>query len=407
MKKVLAIILSIAMLFGVLAINTVAETTANPTVTLVTNEGSPVAKGTPTYFTIRFDDFASIKGMDVTITADQYITLESVETDGGFPDAEPNKNYKIENDGETHTIRFVDLTNGANNGKLIFKAVVPTNAEPTADPTITVTGQYAENGKTLFEFVAPAKGDDTGNFVLEKKIESATVTVPDNADKVEVEGETLYKLPVEELVNTAKKFVPYGSVYKKEGDKFVFAEKDENGNFIADSDYTVDSFDIPANGITTFGVSENTEDTSVIRFGSYSDKRIEKNKNAASHGTMVFEGDWVALKNYYIKRGYTVQQLLDMIYKNYDATIAQKGGKFVYYKVPTEEEGKTTKVNVYKFDQTKYMWKDANVSEYAIRLTNAKDNITYTAVAYSKDSAGNLVQISENVKSETKIAKAN
>ncbi|MBE6787816.1 MAG: hypothetical protein E7537_05655 [Ruminococcaceae bacterium] len=387
MKKVLAIILSIAMLFGVLTINTFAD--ATPTVTLVTNAGSPIAEGTHTHITVKFENFSTIKGMDVTISA-EHTTLGEVYATG-FKELVNNENFVEVNDDneDIHTIRVVDLTGGANTGKIVFDVTAPAE-----DALVTVEGKYADSGKTLFNITT-----DPNTLEVKKEIVSVPVEIPQGTTPTEEEP---YELPQPE--EATQKFIPYGSVYKEVNGEIVYAEKNDDGSFnITDTDFKVDSFDVPANGITTFGVSENTTDSSVLRFGSYS----KINKSAKFNGTMVFEGDWVALKNYYIKNGYSVQQLLDLIYKHFDATLDGKEGKtYVYYDVPTDEG--TERINVYKFKQNKHMWKDdANgILEYALRLSNAKNNTTYTAVAYSETEAGDIT-ISADVKSETKLAKAN
>lgn len=368
MKKLLAIILTVVMLLGVVAISTTAAE-ATPKVTIVTNEGSAVAKGVTTYFTVRFDNFASIKGIDVTITADQNIELGKVTTTG-FPTAGKDVNYTEENEGTEHTIRFVDLTSGSD-GKIIFEATVPENAVTTGDPSITVIGKYAEDGKTLFEVTAPA----AGTFELVKEI----ATTP-------VETEQTVTAP-------ANKFIPYGSVYTGSSDNATFVEKNADGTFTAPAGAVYQSFDVPSNGITTFGASNDNEYSDRLRFGSYSNL----NDGAKEHGTLVFEGDWLALKNFYIQNGYTVQQFVKSLYNDVTAKLAANpNAKFVYYNLG---DGKT--INVYRFVQQNYMWKGGNVLEYAVRLNGIKADTTYTGVAYSIAS-DNTVTISENVKSVTK-----
>ncbi len=381
MKKLLAIILSITMLFSVLAINAFADDV--PKVTLITNEGSPVAEGVHTYLTVRFDNFSSIKGMDIVITADG-ATLGEVDVTN-LPELTDGDNFTEVNTDTTHEIRIVDLT-AFSSGKLTFEVTAPKESA-----LITVEGKYADSGTTLFSITTEA-----GNLEVKKEVVSVPVVVPDNTEANE---EGLYELPVSNFVaDTAKQFVPYGSVYKEVGDEIIFAKKDTDGNFIADSTYSVNSFDIPENGITTFGVSENTTDSNAIRFGNYSQYETEPE----FHGTMVFEGDWLALKNYYIKNGYSVQEFIQKIYENFDETLEKNTNKtFVYYNVP-DENGVTTRVNVYKFKQKNHMWQgtngDKDVLEYALRLTGVKDGETYTAVAYSELS--DVPTISANVKSE-------
>lgn len=368
MKKLLAIILTVVMLFGVVAISTSADTAA-PKVTIVTNEGSAVAKGVPTYFTVKFENFSEIKGIDVTITADQNIELGEVTTTG-FPKAEADVNFTEENEGAEHTIRFVDLTAGED-GKITFKAWVPTDAATTGDPSITVAGKYAKDGKTLFEVEAPA----AGTFELVKEIE---VSEP-------VQTETTIKAP-------ANKFIPVGGVYTGTGNNVEYVEKNEDGSFTAPAGAVYQSFDVPTNGITTFGASDDPQDNTRLRFGSYSNL----NNNAKEHGTLVFEGEWLVLKNYYIQKGYTVQQFVKALYNDVTAKLAANpDADFVYYKV----NGET--INVYRFKQQNYMWKGGEVLEYAIRLNGVKTDKTYTGVAYSI-SSNDVVTLSEDVKSVTK-----
>ena len=376
MKKLLAVLLAVAMLFSVCAFSTSAEET--PKVTIVTNQGSPVAKGTTTYFTVRFDNFSVIKGMDVTITADQNIELGAVTT-SGFPTASEGNNYTESNEGAVHTIHFVDLT-GGENGMIKFAAYVPTDAVTTADPAIKVTGTYADSGTTLFEVAAPANG----TFELTKEIAetdiSATETTANNSITVDV--------------NTDEKFIPQGAVYIKNADgTYTYAKKQGANTFLATETgkYVYKSFDKPENKITTFGVSKYTDDDSRIRFGNYS----ELNTVGTVHGTLVFEGDWLELKNYYIQNGYTVQQFINAIYEDVTKKLLvdNKDAKFVYYKVNGKQ------INVYRFEQKNYMWKSDSDLEYAVRLNGAQTNTVYTGVAFSVSSDGSTVTISENVKS--------
>mgnify|MGYP003306487670 CR=1 FL=1 len=377
MKKTLAIILTLVMIFGIVAFNTSAEeTAAEPTVTIVTNKGSAVDEGTETYFTVRFDNFSEIKGIDVEITADKAITLSTVESSGFKSAAGENVNYTQSNNGDVHTIRFVDLlTQG--NARIIFGASV--DVDTITDPVINITGKYALDGKTFFKEDLPA----SGTFEIKRGIAST-----------DVQGAT--EETPKTITPESNKFIPQGSVYKKISEnEYVFADKNTNGEFIiTEEGYQYDSFDIPENKITTFGASDGlTADTS-LKFGSYS----ELNKAGTTHGTLVFEGEWLELKNYYIKNGYTVKQFVAALYKDVAAKLdANPSASFVYYKV----NGKN--INVYRFKQKNYMWKDDTngILEYAIRLHGIKENTTYTGVAFSAAYDGTVV-ISENVKSVSK-----
>ena len=384
MKKILAIILSIAMLFGVLAINTFAADT-EPKVTLITNEGSPVQQGDSTYLTVRFDNFSSIKGMDVTITADGaelgkvYIT--------GFKNfsLKENENFTEVNDNEKniHTIRIVDLMGEDNTGKIAFQVKAPAKSAQ-----ITVKGKYADSGKTLFSITT-----EPGTFEVYAEPEKVKVEIP--------QGETTAQI----TQNTAgvNKFIPQGSVFKEVDGTYIQAQKDKDGNFNVGEGYVFNSFDIPANGITTFGASNLVKNTRTVRFGSYS----QKNDGTKTHGTMVFEGNWLLLKNYYIKLGYSVEQLVNMIYQNFDETLNlsnNSGKEFVFYKVPKEDGTGYETINVYKFTQQKYIWKnDSGVLEYGLQINNVADNQTYTAVAYSHNNDDkSIATVSAEVKSITK-----
>lgn len=394
MKKTLAIILTLVMIFGIVAFNTSAEeTAAEPTVTIVTNKGSAVDEGTETYFTVRFDNFSEIKGIDVEITADEAITLGEVVSYGfkGDDETDINVNYTETNtEGKPHVIRFVDLlTQGS--ARITFAAYIAEGKTPQTDPKINLTGKYADSGKTFLDVDAPAAGTFEIKRVVaeEDKPKAENVTADESIAITPSEGT----------------FIPQGAVYVKNGDTYTFAEKQPDGSFTAPiaGEYTYQSYNIPTNGITTFGASDDPEDNTRLRFGSYS-------KVGANNGTMVFEGDWLALKNYYIKNGYTVQQFTKAIYTNARKVLdANPGKKFVYYDVPTDDS-KTT-VNVYLFAQTKYMWTTAfnqdvmegngeYITEYAIRLDGIKENTTYAAVAYC--SVNNDVIISKDVKSVKK-----
>ncbi len=116
---------------------------------------------------------------------------------------------------------------------------------------------------------------------------------------------------------------------------------------------------------------------------------------------MVFDGDWKTFKEYYIEHGYTIQQLLDIIYKNYDQTMASNSSyTHVKYKIP----GTSEYIYVYKFAQTKYMCRDTEnqVIEFALSLKGVKEGGTYTGVAYSYRESDDKLVISDNVRSITR-----
>ena len=365
-------------------INTSAEeTTAKPTVTIVTNKGSAVAEGTETYFTVKFDNFSKIKGIDVKITADEAITLGEVVSYGfkGDDETDINVNYTETNtEGKPHVIRFVDLlTQGS--ARITFAAYIAEGKTPQTDPKINLTGKYADSGKTFLDVDAPAAG------TFEIKREVAEEDKP-KAENVAADA------PIA-ITPSAGTFIPQGAVYVKDGNTYTFAKKESDGTFTAPTEgaYTYQSYTIPTNGITTFGASDDTTYPNRLRFGNYT----KINSNSIENGTLVFVGEWLTLKNYYIKKGYTVEQFVNAIYKDVTAKLAaNKNATHVFCDIG----GKKTEV--YRFVQKNYMWKstDNSVLEYTIRLQGIQPDTTYAAVAYSIAN-DKTVTISQDVKSVT------
>jgi len=379
MKKTLAIVLTLVMIFGIVAFNTSAEETAKPTVTIVTNKGSAVAEGTETYFTVRFDNFSEIKGIDVEITAGAPIILGEVASSGfkGDETTANGVNYTETN----NKIRFVDLLT-QKNARITFAAKIAKGATTETDPVIEITGEYALDGKTFFKEKLPASG------TFEIKREVAEEDKP-KADNVTADA------PIA-ITPSAGTFIPQGAVYVKDGNTYTFAKKESDGTFTAPTEgaYTYQSYTIPTNGITTFGASDDTTYPDRLRFGNYT----KINSNSIENGTLVFVGEWLTLKNYYIKKGYTVEQFENAIYKDVTAKLAaNKNATHVFYDIGDK------RTEVYRFVQKNYMWKskDNSVLEYTIRLQGIQPDKTYAAVAYSIAN-DKTVTISQDVKSVQK-----
>lgn len=371
MKKTIAIVLSLVMLFGLFAINTFAAT-GDPTVQLITNAGSPIKNDEhdSTVFTLKFNDFYTVQGMDVIVS----LTGANFSEDGqgkplfsvsGFDFSDKmalDSNYTYSKAGTEKKIHIVDLT-GGKNGKIYFTI---TNID---NPEINVLGKYAKDGKTMFE------------LENEGSVEIAVDPVDNTANA----GQP--------IVPSAGKFIPYGSVWKGTGSNVSFANKDSNGSFdTSDGEYTYNEFNIPANGIVTFGVSDpiDKELQNALRFGNYFNKSLT---GTTTFGTMIFEGDWLAVKELYIKNGYTVQEILKLFSNDYDTKkAANQNMNYVRYTVNGDD------FRVYKFAQTKHLWKNGDVLEYAINITGVEEDQTYTAAAYFVN--GETTTISETVKYE-------
>ena len=189
-------------------------------------------------------------------------------------------------------------------------------------------------------------------------------------------------------------FIPAGGVYYIENGEYKYVAKNTDGSFHVPANATVQTFNVPENKITTFGASNDLNNNEALRFGNYS--RLAG--NGVTHGTLVFEGAWLELKNHYIKKGYTVEQFVEAIYKNAVETLKKPANEektFVSYTL-----GKET-INVYIFKQKNYMWKDAEkgILEYTLRLNGTKAGNTYAAVAFAEN--GDKVTFSQDVKSVT------
>lgn len=365
MKKLLAVLLAVVMLFSVATICSSAEET--PKVTIVTNEGSSIVVGDETYFTVRFDGFTTIKGMDVDVSVTNASKL-ALHKATGFTFAEEDKleageNYKT--DGTT-SLKLVDLT-GQKNGTLIFK--VTPNA---VGAKVTVDGEYAKSGTDL----ADVEGDEAILDVVATTTPEETTTEEATTELAQPNNDT---------------FIPYGSVLDADG-KFV-AKDPATGAFALDASkkYTYSTFTKPSAdaGLITYGVSNEKNAPNNLRFGTYSVQADTYN-----HGTLIFEGNWEALRNHYIQKGYTIQEFVKAIYTH--ALTKIEGYDYVSYTVGSE------KINVYIVPQTKVMWqsKDGKTLEYAVRVNNASG--TYTGIAYSYSKTNNEdIKISVNARTKT------
>ena len=360
MKKLLAVLLAVVMLFSVATICSSAEET--PKVTIVTNQGSSILVGDETYFTVSFDDFTTIKGMDVDVTVTNATGLKLEKSTGFTFDLVENGNYKS---GDT-ALKLVDLT-GEKDGKLIFKV------KPTAvGAKIEVEGEYAKSGTELVD------------------VEGATATLDVVAD-FKPEETTTNDAATELAQPNDDTFIPYCSVLDADG-KFV-AKDPATGAFALDASkkYTYSTFTKPSAdaGLITYGVSNEKNAPNNLRFGTYSVQADTYN-----HGTLIFEGKWEALRDHYIQKGYTIQEFVKAIYKN--ALTKIEGYDYVSYKVGSE------KINVYIVPQTKVMWQseDGKTLEYAVRVNNASGTYTGIAYSYSKTNSEDI-KISVNARTTT------
>lgn len=348
MKKVLAIILSIAMLFGVLAMNTFAATTT-PKVTV---DSTDVLAGENQTFTITLSDFSEVAGMDIDIVADANATLKSVAADNGL-DLVKGTNYTVSDDNKT--IKIVELMPKVATVKLTV------TADFSAAAKITVTGELAENGETLFAPVV----NETGSITIKEKADG-NVAVDEGE-----ESKTL-------TASSDKYFIPYGSVYSGDDANANHIDKNTDGSFTlaAGTSYTYTQFLKPASGIMTFGVSNATikvdeADTGALRFGTYC------SKSKTGLGTMVIAGD---VEEFFAKfnASLTDKEIAERINSVYVANNPE--GKYAVVKMNFNNNA--NQVRIYKVAQTKYMWDGTDAIEYAVSVYNLESDDKCAAIGY-------------------------
>ena len=347
MKKTLAFLICLAMLFTALSVNVFAAETA-PTIEIVTNS---ISEGKTT-FAVKING-NPVEGVDikVDVTGDAEITGVSAKNFYVTGTLASDEDYKISKDKKS--LHAVGLQKDTNTGEIIS-----VTATATTDFDISVACDIATSDTT-------------------KVTESGTAKVTADAPKNEtVTGET-----VSQPVGTGY-FIPYGSVYKvKEDGKYEYANKGTEGTFNGTTDMTATQFKVPDNGLGTFGISESMKKSvnPSKQFGNYAEKF-----QSAQYGTMIIVGDWVGYKDWYLKnKGYSDAVLFEKVYTAYRTamnTAASEGETPDYVKL-TVAGG--NEIHVYDVPQTKVMWQSETVLEYAVRvINNFNQEKSYSAAAY-------------------------
>lgn len=362
MKKLTASILASALMISAVGINAFAtETTTQPKITVYGNESNPAAAGEEASFIVRLSDFKNVKGMDLTITSDgRKVEFIGAAMDKGVKLTE-GSNIKSEKD----KIHIVDLASDAM--QETGYANITVKAKVNGADTIKVSGTLAKDGENTI---------DAKYEVGKAAIKTSTTNTTKSVETVKASDN--------------KHFIPYGFV--KDVNKYIVKEKDGSfANVPAGQEYA--EFELPQNGITTFAVSKH-ETEAAIQFGTYTDKATDDN----TRGTLLFEGNWEAFKNYYItENGYSVNDILTKVNVAYDNALKNDGT------IDGIEVGAGSNITVIvrRLEQTKEMWavKSKGLLQYAARLKNAKEGTTYTAVGYLKE--GNGITFSENVVTTT------
>ena len=375
MKKTLALLICLAMLFTALSVNVFAAgTTAK--VTVVAN--SPDSSNRVT-FAVKLSGFDSLKGIDLKINGTGLTFEENVTATGLDTNLQKDVNYKVSG----NQIHIVELTDWKNND-VVIKATANLANDATA-PKINVEAcKLAKDGTTLY------KVDTDYTFDSEIPVASAIKDAP-----VAVDGKT----EIKQADAGDGYFIPYGGV-SNDG---VSVKKNSSGNFTEgiSNTTTVLKFPKPANGITTFGVSESTVSGNPARqFGTYVDNYDSTTKQ---YGSMVLVGDWDDFVSAY-KAKYKDAYISEIVAKLYDVYVANISDK-QYVLVSVRDNGGTKhSVKIYKVAQNNYMWKNETdkILEYAVRVYGLEGNTTYTSVAYNADKGtGANPVFSAAIKSET------
>lgn len=352
MKKTLALLLCLAMLFTALSVNVFAA--ATPSVTVVTHEATASGE---TEFAINLAGFDSLKGFDLVVTADEGVEFKSAAAKGVTLEA--GKNYVISED--KHELHIVELS------KDVAGDIITVTADVVAADAHTIKVTACDLAKSGTELYATTEYTITNGEVA-----------PYVAPKTEEKNE--YVAP------EAGYFIPYGSVYTGTPDAPAYVEKNEDGTFAITGATNVTTFKIPEGGFGTFGISDSTVAAKPAKqFGN-----VATNYNAAkNYGSLVIVGEWEAFKSYYLSnKAYSDATLIEKIYAAYN--IAIEDNDYVVF------EAGDARIKVYNVAQKNYMWKSATALEYAVRVFGLEDGAEYAVVAYNADDAG--VEFAKEIK---------
>lgn len=378
MKKTLALLLCLAMLFTALSVNVFAV--ENPSVTIVTNN---VSTNGDTSFAIKLAGFESLKGIDMTVTATGGIEMLSAsalnfkDSEGNIVEIAKDTDYVISDDGRT--LHIVGLQ------KDVKGDIITVDANVTAAATISVTADLAKSAKELYAATEIAPAEITP-YVASEEVE------------VEIPAET-EEVVVEQADAGEGYFIPYGAVYNGTADDPEYLKKDDEGKFVVSADTTVKKFPIPANGFGTYGVSDGTyRNNNTKQFGNYVEEYKPENR---TYGTFVIVGDWSEYRDWYLKnKGYSDAELVKKLYTSYLNKInTQEDGNHCYkaYGIDLDSNGTSDYViQVMEVEQTKFLWSNDTQLEYGVRFIGLYNNKDYATVAMYKE--GEATEFAKQIK---------
>ena len=359
MKKTLALFLCLAMLFTALSVNVFAETTEDPSVTIVAHSASA---GEKTDFAIKLSGFNSLRGIDMTVTATGNIELESASALNTKKLAS-GENYTISDDGKT--LHIVELTEDFD-----ADTIITVKANVNGNATIGVTAELAKSGEVLYD---------------EIKVTDATITAKIEPTTTDSTGATV-KQP-----NNTDYFIPYGAVYTVVGKTYKYAQKDENGDFSDTTGAKVTTFKVPQDGFGTYGVSDSLTENAK-QFGNYV-KEVVTDKN---YGSVVITGDWEIFRDWYLSnKGYSDADLVKILYNRY---LEKKDDTRNFIPFGVTIDGTQYIIKVFNVKQYNYLWKNGTSLEYGVRVKGLQSGSDYATIAYYAEENGSNAVFAKEIK---------
>ena len=345
MKKTLAFLICLAMLFTALSVNVFAAET-DPTIEIVTNS---ISNGKTT-FAVKING-NPVAGVDikVDVTDDAKITGVSAKNFDVENTLTSDVDYKISEDKKS--LHAVGLQKDPNTGEIISVTATATNdfiINVSCDIATSSTNKVTRiDTATVTAYVEPTLPKD----VTVSEGDSTTVPAPNDGY-----------------------FIPNGAVYyESENGEIKYVSKGDTGNFTVNKDAKYQEFKIPTDGFGTYGVRDRVIGDPAKEFGNY----VASKEKGKVYGTIVISGDWEGFKNYYMTNGKSESDLVTLIYKTY---FVKKKDDRTY--VPFQA-GKSI-IKVFNVAQTKVLWENLEKTtfEYGVRMNNIQPNSDYATIAY-------------------------
>lgn len=348
MKKLTASIIAGALMISAMGINAFADGAG--TQPRIKVYGNAVPSSGETTFSVKLTDFSEVKGMKLEIASYAGLKLTGVKGD-----IVKDGNYKVTD----NKITIVDVTNNVGTTNITVEAVADTDVVDSAE--ITVKADLARDGKSLF-------AEGTYSLVDGKvavKTTKANQTVTKSEDLKEDEGY----------------FIPLGSLGYTENGVFKAIPKNTIDGSFSKSDFPEDitklsynKYKLPENEIMTFAQGESEKVNGAYQFGTYA---LESASDSQKFGTMCIAGQWTEFVEYFKNnKNMTEGEMLSAIYKAYNETI----GNHKYVAMTCNK--KANKIRVYVVKNEKQMWSSVNARQFALQITNVK-NEEYAAAGYA------------------------